>query len=211
MEAVAQEICQRVVLRRRAAQKCLGRQEAAEFVLRVLHGVGAGNLRCAECAGRYVAEAKAVCTGCAVDAGVIIIFGFHQHRTFRHGAGRYDADDVALHQPLRQGRVLHLLTDGDLVALCDQPRDIALRGMIRHAAHGNLILRAFVLSMVARGERQVEFTRGNARVLLEHLIKIAQPEKQQAVRITLLDRIILLHHGGEFGHKQNLRVFSFNV
>ena len=211
VEAVAQKIRQRAVLRRRAAQKGLGRQKAAKLVLRVLHGVGAGNLRRAERAGRHIAEAQAVCTGCAVDAGIIIVFGFHQHRAFRHRAGRHDADDIALHKPLCQRRVLHLLTDGDLVALGDQPRDIALRGMIRHAAHGNLILRAFVLSMVARGERQIELARSNARVLLEHLIKIAQPEKQQAVGIALLDRIILLHHGGEFGHNQNLRVFSFNV
>ena len=50
--------------------------------------------------------------------------------------------------------------------------------MIRHAAHGNFVLCAFVLGMVARGERQIELARSNARVLLEHLIKIAQPEKQ---------------------------------
>ena len=64
---------------------------------------------------------------------------------------------------------------------------------------------------VARREREVELARGQARIVVEHLIKIAQPEKQQAVGIALLDRIILLHHGGEFGHNQNLRVFSFNV
>ena len=75
MEAVAQKIRQRAVLRRRAARKGLGWQKAAKLVLRVLPGVGSGNLRRAVCAGRYVAEAKAVCTGCAVDAGVIIIFG----------------------------------------------------------------------------------------------------------------------------------------
>ena len=83
--------------------------------------------------------------------------------------------------------------------------------MIRHAAHGDLVLRALVLGMIARGERQIELARGDPRVLLEHLIKVAQPEKQQAVGIAFLDRIILLHHGGEFGHNQNLRVFSFNV
>ena len=81
--------------------------------------------------------------------------------------------------------------------------------MIGHAAHGDLVLGAFVLGMVARGERQIELARSDPRVLLEHLIKVAQPEKQQAVGIAFLDRIILLHHGGEFGHNQNLRVFSF--
>ena len=79
VEALAQQVGQRLILRRRAAEQRLGRQEAAEFVLCVLHGVGAGNLRRAECAGRHIAEAQAVCTGCAVDAGVIIVFGFHQH------------------------------------------------------------------------------------------------------------------------------------
>ena len=77
--------------------------------------------------------------------------------------------------------------------------------MIRHAAHGDLVLGAFVLGMVARGERQIELARSDPRVLLEHLIKIPQPEKQQAVRIAFLDRIILLHHRGELSHNQNLR------
>ena len=149
MEAVAQEIRQRAVLRRRAAQKGLGRQKAAELVLHILHRVRTGDLRRAERAGRHVAEAQAIDSGCAVDAGVIIVSGLHQHRAFRHGAGRHDADDIALHKPLRQRRVFHLLTDCDLVALGDQPRDIALRGMIRHTAHGDLVLRALVLGMVA--------------------------------------------------------------
>ena len=100
VEAVAQEICQRAVLRRRAAQKGLGRQKASKLVLHVLHRVRTGDLRRAERAGRHIAEAKAIDPGCAVDAGKIIVFGLHQHRAFRHRAGRYDADNVALYKPL---------------------------------------------------------------------------------------------------------------
>ena len=205
VEALAQQVGQRLILRRRTAEERFGRQEAAKLVLYVLHRVGSGDLRGAERAGRYVAEAQAVSPRRAVDAGIIIVFRLHQHRAFRHGAGRHDADDVALDEPLGQRRVLHLLADGDLVALGDEAGDIALGGMIGHAAHGDLVLGAFVLGMVARGERQIELARSDPRVLLEHLIKIPQPEKQQAVRIAFLDRIILLHHRGELSHNQNLR------
>ena len=73
--------------------------------------------------------------------------------------------------------------------------------MERHAAHGDLVLRRFVFGVVAAGEREVQFAGGDARVLVEHFIEIAQAEKENAVGIPLLDGAVLLHHGRELSHR----------
>ena len=83
VEALAQQVGQRLILRRRAAEQRFGRQEAAELVLHILHRIGSGDLRRAERAGRHVAEAQAVGPRRAVDAGIIIVFRLHQKSSNR--------------------------------------------------------------------------------------------------------------------------------
>ena len=61
--------------------------------------------------------------------------------------------------------------------------------MIRDAAHRD----GGALFLIARGERDLEFARGNHRVLEEQLVEIAQPEHQQRVRDLLLDAVVLPH------------------
>ena len=65
----------------------------------------------------------------------IVIALLGKHLLVRDGAGRVDADNVALHDSFCQRRVLQLLADGDLIALRDQAADIRKGGVIRHAAH----------------------------------------------------------------------------
>ena len=115
-----------------------------------------------------------------------------------HRAGRHHADDVALDEPLGERRILRLLADGDLVALGDEPRDVPVARMIRHAAHGRLILGS--LAAVARREREVQLPRCGERILVEHLVKIAETEKEDGILILFLDLKVLLHHGGHFRH-----------
>jgi len=184
-----------------STQKELCRAEASELVAHGLLCITAGEDGCAERAGRNIAEGRAIDAVFAVDAGVVVVFRFVEHRALGHSAGGHDADDVALHKTLSERRVFHLLADGDLVALLDKTRDIAFGGVERHAAHGDLVFGRFVFGVVAAGEREVQFAGGDARVLVEHFIEIAQAEKENAVGVPLLDGAVLLHHGRELSHR----------
>ncbi len=72
--------------------------------------------------------------------------------------------------------------------------NVRLGGMIRHAAQR---YRA-ILVFVARRQRDVENFRRSVRILEKHLVKIAEPKKQNSVAVALLDLEILLHHRRDF-------------
>ena len=115
--------------------------------------------------------------------------GFCEHR-----ARRDNLYDFALRKPLRL-RVANLLGDGDLVALVDELRNVALSGMVRNAAHRRLLLVA-----AAARQSQPKFPRNELGVIEEHLIKIAEAKEQYLVGMPVLRFQILLHHRCEF-HK----------
>ncbi len=107
-------------------------------------------------------------------------------------ARRQDLRDLAPHDLARLRR-LHLVADGHAPAGLEQLRDVALGGVVGHAAHRRAL---------ALGQGQVEQPRALLRVGEEHLVKVAQPEKQEGVgRHFALEPMILLHHGREgVGH-----------
>ena len=55
----------------------------------------------------------------------------------RQRAGGHDADDFALDDALGFFRVFDLIADGDAEAFLDQPREIGIESVMRHAAHRN--------------------------------------------------------------------------
>ena len=183
------------------AEQQLRGAEAAQLVADGFLRVTTFKIRGAERACGNIAERRAVAVFACIDAGVVVVFRLVEHRAFGHGAGGHDADDVALDKTLCQRRVFHLLADGDLVALLDEAGNIALGGMERHAAHGHLVFGRFVLGVVAAGECEIQLPGCNARVLVEHLIEIAQTEKENAVGVPLLDSAVLLHHGRKLSHE----------
>lgn len=110
--------------------------------------------------------------------------------------GGDDAHDIARYEPLAELRVLHLLAHGDLVALGDELGDVLAPrcGTARRTsacAHPRL-------AAVARREREIQLARAENGVIVEHLVKIAQPVKEQAVGMLGLDGVILHFHGGGF-------------
>ena len=127
--------------------------------------------------------------GREIDRAYVVALLVNEHGAFRHRAGGDDADNIPVNKPLGQRGILHLLTYGDR-ALGDEPRDIRLGAVIGHAAHGRALVGVFNAA-VTRGEGEVKLTRGELCILVEHLIKIAQTEKQQAVLMLLLYFIIL--------------------
>ena len=132
-----------------------------------------------------VSQAQPRPLGAAVQGRQEVVFAFLQHVLLDEGAGGDDPDDLPVHQALGLGGVLSLLADGDLVPLGDEPGDIGLGGVIRHAAHGRALLRRLV--PVPGGQGEVEFGGGGLRVVVEHLVKVPQAEKEQAVGVLALD------------------------
>jgi len=51
----------------------------------------------------------------------------------------------------------------------DEARDVSLRRMVRHAAHGNA---------VALGERHIQDARAGLRILEEHLVEVAETKQR---------------------------------
>ena len=142
---------------------------------------------------RYVGKADAELTVEQKDGGKIIVPALRQHIGIGDGAGRDDADDLAADDALGRGRVLHLLADGDAVALFDEAGDVAVSAVKRHAAHGRALRQTAHLA----GERQIELARNGKRVVKEHLIEIAETVEQDLVLAGPFDGEILLHHRGQ--------------
>ena len=111
-----------------------------------------------------------------------IVFARVEDRAVGGGAGRDDADDFAAHQFLARAGLLHLVADGDFEAGANQPRDVAFRGVIGHAAHGD----GLALFAVARSQSDLQLARGDDGVFVEELVEIAQAEQQQRVRVARL-------------------------
>ena len=156
--------------------------------------------RDAEFAGRDVdpGERKPVLAGRQARSRQrqqIVVAARVEQRIFGQRAGRHQPHDVAAHDALgaalaRFRRVLELLADGDAMAERDQPMQIFVGALDRHAAHRNV----FAEMLAALGQHDAERARRHFGVLEEQLVEIAHPVEQQAIRIGGFDFDVLLHH-----------------
>jgi hypothetical protein len=106
-----------------------------------------------------------------------------------HRAGGDRLHHRALHDALRELRVLDLFADRHAESLFDQATQIVGR-----CAHGDAReWHGRGPAVVARRERQAEHTRGRLSVVVEHLVEIAHPEEQDGIRMPGLDLAVLLH------------------
>ena len=185
-----------------AAQQQFGGGEAGQLVDGLLHGMGAGETGGVKGARGHVAEAQAEDAVPAIGTGEIVVAPLVQHGAFGDGAGGDNAGDVPFDQTFGRGRVFHLLTDGHLVALGHQTGNVALAGVVGNAAHGNPVGIVLGLGAVPAGEGQVQFPGSGAGIFVEHLVEVAETEKENAVRMIVFDLPVLLHHGGQLllGH-----------
>ena len=119
-------------------------------------------------AGGNVREAEACCAAFQENTRNVVVFVILKHTALNDGAGRDHADDVALDEALGLCRVLHLLTDGDLIALRDEAGHIALVAVERHAAHGRALFKAALLAR----EGQIQLPRSCERIVEEHLVEV---------------------------------------
>ena len=157
-------------------------------------------------AGRHVAKGRACVLLIQKETAEEVAAPVVKAGAVDDRAGRDDADDVALDKALGKRRVLGLLADGNLVALGDETGDVSVARMVGDAAHRRLILRR--LAAVAGRQREVQLARGELGVLVEHLIEVAQAEKEDRILILFLDLQILLHHRRDLGHDSSSLSFS---
>ena len=134
------------------------------------------------------------------DTGAVAVSG-HDRGEIGGGAGqerlrvedrarRDDARDVASDQALGRARVLDLVADRDLPARRDEPGDVMVGAVPRHAAHRRLDVGV----AVARGQRDTEQGRRLLRVLEEHLVEIAHPVEEDRVGDPALHLEVLPEH-----------------
>ena len=199
-EAVLQRPVQRLVEERRLVHHRLGGGEASQLVEQGADPVGTGEHGGLGLAGGHVAGAQARTGVVQIYAAQVVAALGAEAGLVDDGAGSDDADDVPLHQPLGGGGILRLLADGHLVALGDEPGDVGVGGVVGDAAHGDLVIKGLVLVLVPRGQGQIQLTGRRAGIGAEHLIEVAQTEKQDGVGILFLDLHILTHHGGQLCH-----------
>ena len=103
--------------------------------------------------------------------------------------------DCATHDSFRELRILHLLADGDTIALGHETAQIFGPCLHRHARERYVGGTA----IIARGERESEHSRGGLGVLVEHLVEVAHAEEKDRALMPRLDLAILLHHGRRHG------------
>ena len=120
-------------------------------------------------------------------------------------AGRDQAHHVAAHDCLRAalprlGRVLELLAHGDAEALADQPLQVFVGAMDRHAAHGDVVAQV----LAALGQHDAQRLRRGHGVLEEQLVEVSHAVEKQAVRIGRLD-LQELRHGGRDARRRHCR------
>ena len=208
-EPVAQIFDQLAIVIGFRAQHRLGGGEARKLVFKVLQAVIAGKGRHVRMAGRHVAKGSACVLLIEKETAEEVAAPVVEAGAVDDRAGRDDADDIALDKAFGKRGILGLLADGDLIALGDQAGDVSVARMVGDTAHRRLILRR--LAAVARREREIQLARGELCVLVEHLVEVAQAEKEDRILILFLDLQILLHHRRDLGHDSSSLSFSLKI
>ena len=183
-------------IQRAGIQKNFPGRKAGQLIDQLFAQITAGENAGVQLARGDIGKAAARLSPARTDRADVIVLCLVQHAAFQNGAGRDNTDNVTLNQPFRQSGILHLLTDGNLISLLHQTRNVAFRAVERYAAHRRTLL----LPAVAPGERQIQFLRNQLRVVKKHLVKIAQPEEKDRPGIFLLHLHILLHHWRKICH-----------
>ena len=173
----------------------LARRESRDVVGQPRIG-GVAIRRHEEVAGRDIEIGRAEVGVGWDERNEIATLALHDVR-FGRRSRRHDAHDLAPHQPLRRRRILDLVADRHAKPVLDQLRDVPLGRVIWHPAHRRLRR----VAAVTRRQNEIEQRRRALRILVEHLVKIAEPVKENGIRDLALDLEVLLEHRGELrGH-----------
>ena len=99
-----------------------------------------------------------------------------------------DPHDVAPQELLLAPGRLELLADRDLLPRVNEPRDVAVGGVVGNARHRRAL---------TRGQGDLEQSGRELGVLEEGFVEIAQPEQEHVIRVAPLQIAVLAHHRRE--------------
>ena len=177
------------------------RAQLLDLFLNSFGGVLALELGGAKFAGGKVERGESHALAVLRDRREKIVF-FRTQRGICRRARRDHSRHFPPHQLLGHARIFHLLADRDLESLANQLGDVSFGGVMGYAAHGN----GDTFFLVAGGERDLQFARGQDRVVKEKLVEIPQAEEQQGAGMLFLDGGILPHQrSGRLGHLWRVR------
>ncbi len=132
----------------------------------------------------------------AVDQGRQVVIGpAVQQVLLDQGTGGDHPHDLSVHQLLALTGLLHLLADGHLVPLGDEPGQVGVQGVMGDAGQGD----ALALAHRPRGKGDLQLARDQLSVLVERLVEVAQAEEEDGVRVAALDLQVLTAQG-RIGH-----------
>ena len=200
LPALGQQRFQRLVLLQQGfLHQDLPGGQAQEFPAQPLHPGGGLEMGGREVPGGQVDAGQGHRLPDPANAHQVVVGGLLQQVFVGDRPGSDHLDDFPAGDP-GPGK-LQLLADGDLAPGLEQAPDVALHGVIGHAAHRH---------PAPLGQGQIQEPGSLHRVLLEHLVEVPQPEEQDAVRMPVLDASVLAHHGGCFGHTRRLYLWRWN-
>ena len=119
-----------------------------------------------EITGGQVHESQSIAVFGTMHRGQVIIALRPEHVFVKMSAGTQDLGHLALDQLARPGR-FHLVANRHFASRFEQAGDIAVRGVVRNAAHGGT---------PAPGQRDIQQLGSFDRVFKKQLIEIPQPE-----------------------------------
>ncbi len=157
-----------------------------------------------ELAGGDVQEGDTVAFAFAADRSQPVVAATVHHSFGEGDTRRGHLGDAALHDGLGQFGIFQLVADGHAMAGPHQLRQVIVQGMVREACELD-----GARPVVALGEGDAEHGGSGDGVLQKSLIKIADTEQQEGVRVLRLDAHVLLHQGcfggRGFGHRREVR------
>ena len=114
-----------------------------------------------------------------------------QQRRLQRRARRDHPHHAPRHQALAGARVLQLLADRHAMPAPHQPRQVLIDALHRHAGqrHPQPLAHGFA------GQHDLQLAADQLRVAVEGLVEVAQPEKQDRVRVASLDLQVLSANG----------------
>ena len=167
----------------RLRENDLRRRKAREF----LRDRSRRQLRDGELPGGDVRERDARLRAARRDGREVVVRARLQHPRLDHRAGRHHPRDLPPDDALAVG-LRDLLRDGDAMPLADEFRQIAVERVIGNARERNDL----ALPHIALRQHDLQVAGGEAGVLVEHLVEVAEAVEEQRVGMTRLDLQVLL-------------------
>ncbi len=192
----------------RTRKQSLAGMEKLQLVTKIVVGARPGKFRGLKFAGGEidVSEADGRAGRMLGYGGEEIVFARVKDGDIGGGARGDDAHDFAADNFFARAGLLHLVADGDLESGADEFGDVAVGGVIRDAAHRNRL----ALFAIPRGQRDLQFARGEHGVFVEKFVEIAEAKEQQRMRVARFYRMVLLHQRcSGIGHRASLVVSSW--